>query len=496
VLLGEDGGRGQEERLLARDRDREGGANGDLGLAESDVATNEPVHRPRRLEVLLDRLDRALLVGSLDVREARFELLQEIRLDVVGHPGGPLALGIERDELARQLARAGAGACLDELPGLAAELRQRGRVAVRPHITRHFPDLLVRDVEAVVAAEGEEEIVARDPGDGSRLETEQVADPVILVDDKVARAQVGESLQGAAKPCVGPRRPLPEDLRVREEDEPELARHESTTGGRDREANGLVRRELFAGLQQLGLDLSEKRLRPQRLAAVGEGDHHPVPRADERLEIPLGLGEAARSDRRALRLEGVPLARGELVELDRLAQLGLRQKLLFPDLANLVELPDQVGWGKGGDEIGGRPGLLVVQRGLNEIEPALRGRMDDRLVQGAERPLGEGGEGAHRLDLVPEELDPDGLASGGGKDVDDSAPHREAAALFRSLDALVPGEGEALDQSVDSGLLTRPQANRLRPRLYGRQALGEADRRRADKPARLEDFKRPRALAH
>ena len=59
VLLGEDRRRREHERLAAvRDRD-ERGAHGDLGLAEADVAADEPVHRPRRLEILLDGLDRA-----------------------------------------------------------------------------------------------------------------------------------------------------------------------------------------------------------------------------------------------------------------------------------------------------------------------------------------------------------------------------------------------------------------------------------------------------
>jgi hypothetical protein len=54
VLLGEDRRRDEHERLLAVDGDRERRAHRDLGLAEADVAADEPVHRARRLEVLLD----------------------------------------------------------------------------------------------------------------------------------------------------------------------------------------------------------------------------------------------------------------------------------------------------------------------------------------------------------------------------------------------------------------------------------------------------------
>jgi hypothetical protein len=46
----------------------------------------------------------------------------------------------------------------------------------------------VRDVEPVLAAEGEQQVVARDAGDLLRLERLQAADAVVLVDDVVARA--------------------------------------------------------------------------------------------------------------------------------------------------------------------------------------------------------------------------------------------------------------------------------------------------------------------
>ena len=63
--------------------DRERGADRDLGLAEADVAADEPVHRPRRLEVLLHRLDRVLLIRRLAIRERRLELLQPLVVQVV-----------------------------------------------------------------------------------------------------------------------------------------------------------------------------------------------------------------------------------------------------------------------------------------------------------------------------------------------------------------------------------------------------------------------------
>ena len=82
VLLGEDRRRAEHEHLPAVDGDGERGAHRDLGLAEADVAADEPVHRPRRLEVLLDGLDRPRLVVGLAVRERRLEPLEPLVREV------------------------------------------------------------------------------------------------------------------------------------------------------------------------------------------------------------------------------------------------------------------------------------------------------------------------------------------------------------------------------------------------------------------------------
>src|SRR5213075_2251783 len=103
---------------------------------------------------------------------------------------------------------------LQQLPRLAAELRERGRLRVGADVARDLAELLVRDVEAVLAAEREQEVVARDAGDLLRLEPEQLADAVVLVDDVVARAQVGEALQRAAADPALARHAPAEDLVV------------------------------------------------------------------------------------------------------------------------------------------------------------------------------------------------------------------------------------------------------------------------------------------
>ena len=105
VLLREHGGRHEHQHLLAVHRDGERGAHGHLGLAEADVAADEPVHRMRRLEILHHRLDRGALVLGLAVREVVLEPLDPFVVDVVGDAGLRLPLRVELQQLAGHLAQ-------------------------------------------------------------------------------------------------------------------------------------------------------------------------------------------------------------------------------------------------------------------------------------------------------------------------------------------------------------------------------------------------------
>ena len=322
VLLGEDRGGREEQHLPAVHRDGERGAHRDLRLAEADVAADEPVHRPRRLEVLLHRLDRSLLVGRLAIGEARLELRQPLAREVVRDALARLALRVELDQVAGELADRLARTRLERLPGLAAELRERRRRGVGADVARDLPELLVRDVEPILPAEREQEVVARDAGDGLRLEPEQSADAVILVHDVVAGAEVGEGLQRPAAETALARRAAAEDLVVGQQDEAELAPDEAAARRRHGEEKLGLLRKLVPRLQHPGLDPAEEVLGAQRLAAMREGDDDALARAKERCELALGLGEAAGGDRRPLRLEREGLSLRERVELGRPRERG------------------------------------------------------------------------------------------------------------------------------------------------------------------------------
>ena len=156
-------------------------------------------------------LDRLALVGRLAVRERGLELAQPVRVGPEGEAEAALALGVEVEQLAGELLRGAAGARLHRVPARAAELGERRVGAAGADVARDLRELLARDEDAVVALVLEVEVVARDAGDRLGLEAGEAREAVVLVDDDVARAQVGERAQraaagagrGASRPCGG-----------------------------------------------------------------------------------------------------------------------------------------------------------------------------------------------------------------------------------------------------------------------------------------------------
>ena len=417
--------------------------------------------------------------GRLAVRERRLEPVQPVLREVVRDSRRVLAARVELEELAGELANRGARAALELVPRLASELGQGRRLRVGADVARDLADLLVRDVEAVFAAERELEVVARDAGDLARLEAEQLADAVVLVDDVVSGAELGEGLERAAGGCGAAAGAAAEDLRVGEQREPELAPDEAAARVGDGEQELRLVGQLLALVDQTGVDAAQQVLRAQRFALVRERDDGAQAAADERAELVLGFGEAARGDRGALRLERERLAGRERVELDRVRQVDRRQLLLLPDLADVDRLPDEVRARRdrrhevGRDRSRSLAGLVVGKSDVVEVEPALGRGVDRDLVDRMQRALRERREGADALDLVAEELDAERLAPGRRIDVDDASAERELASLLRLVDALVARERELLGERVDPRLVARSNANRLRARL-GR---GHAPRR-------------------
>jgi hypothetical protein len=112
-----------------------------------------------------------------------------------------------------------------------------------------------------------------------------------------------------------------------------------------------------------------------------------------------------------------------------------------------------------------------------------------------ERTLRERGEGPDRLDLVAEELDPEGFSPRRGKDVDQTATDRELAAFLDALHPLIAREREAFGEQLDPRLFALLDLDRRRPGFARRQSLGKRGCRGADEPSVREHVERPRTLA-
>src|SRR4029077_18899826 len=148
-------------------------------------------------------------------------------------------------------------------------------------------------------------------------------------------------------------------------------------------------------------------------------------------QLVLCLGESPRRHRRPLSLEGVWLATRKRIELRRPVERDRGEGLLLPDARDFLRLEDEVGRTvEHRHQVGGDSGCFaLVQEGrLDEIQAALRRGIDGRALDRAEGTLRERREGADRLDLVAEELDPERLAARGREDVDETAADGELPA--------------------------------------------------------------------
>ena len=192
VLLGEDRGGDQHQHLLAVGGGLEGGSQRHLGLAVADVAAHQPVHRAVGLHVALHQLDRLALVGCLGEREALLEFPLPVAVGPEGVAAAHAPLGVQLEQLPGQLLGGPAGACLERVPAAPAELAQRRMGAPGADVAGDLGQLVGGDEDAVVAVVFEVQVVARDARHGARLEAGEAGDAVVLVDDDVTRAQLGE----------------------------------------------------------------------------------------------------------------------------------------------------------------------------------------------------------------------------------------------------------------------------------------------------------------
>ena len=127
VLLRQQGRRHQDGHLPGAVHRHEGGAHGDLGLAEADVSTHQPVHRFGGEQICGHRVNGGLLVGCLLELECCRELL--IILAGIGerHALAGGSSGIDIQQLGRDIADSRRRLALGLLPLIGPQAVQRRR---------------------------------------------------------------------------------------------------------------------------------------------------------------------------------------------------------------------------------------------------------------------------------------------------------------------------------------------------------------------------------
>ena len=272
VLLGEEGGGDEDGRLHPVLHRLERGPDGHLGLAEADVAADQPVHGAVALHVVLDVADGLELVGRLLVGEGVLQLPLPggVGGEGVARRGDPLA--VEGHQLLGDVADRDPHLRLGPPPLGAAQAVEGGRVAAG--VVADGVDLVGRDVELVAPPELEEEVVALGPAHGLLHHPAVLADAVLVVDDVVARVEVVEEALGVGAPGPGrPVGPAPAgDVALDEDGQLDLGQDEAPLEGLDHDPAG-------AGFAQGAAPRPRGGPRPPPAAGRPSGRREPLPSA-------------------------------------------------------------------------------------------------------------------------------------------------------------------------------------------------------------------------
>jgi hypothetical protein len=258
-------------------------------------------------------------------------------------------------------------------------------------------------------------------------------------------------------------------------------------------------RQRLARVEQARVDAPEQALRPQCLAAMSERDDDALAGPDEGTELVLGFGQPACGESRPLRLEAEGLVLRQRIELGHSLERDRSEVFLLPDAADVVGLPHEIRRSfERPDEVlrDMAHGLSLGQAGFDQVGAPLRSRMDRRAVNRVQRALRERREGAHRLELVSEPLEPQRLPARRREDVDEPAADGELAALFDPLNALVPGHRERLGDGVDPAIVVGCEVQGLGPHARRRHRLGNCCGGGADEASARQDVERTRPLSH
>jgi len=222
VVLAREQRRGGDHRHLhAAHRRHEGRAHRHFGLAEADIATNQPVHRLTGGDVLDHLRNRRKLVVGFLVREARGKLLPGVVRGLQHRRLAQRAFGGEPDQLVGNLPDALLEPGLLGLPCAAAELVEQPFLVAE--LAQEF-NVFDGKIQAVATGVFERQAFVRCARRRDRLKPGVAPDAVIDMHHEVARAEgirLGEKVLRPPPPLL--RRadqPVPQNVLFRHHREP------------------------------------------------------------------------------------------------------------------------------------------------------------------------------------------------------------------------------------------------------------------------------------
>ena len=270
VLEAQDRRRAQQGDLVSVERHTHGGAHGDLGLAEADVAHDQPIHGLGCREIGEDLVDGGGLVWGLLVGEGLDKLLEARRRTHVRVTLLDLSHGVHLEERVGHRHDPVLHLGLSLLPGLAAELVESGALLADGPVTKELVeagDWQVHAVTAAVVDLGKLGLLAVQVDALQPLEAPQ---PVTGVDHEIAHSQLIDAAERGLLEALSWERAS-------------LLLAEELVGRDDREPSGLG---VEAVIQ--ATDPHAELLRSSELSRLHARGVKPV-RAEERLD-PLGAG--------------------------------------------------------------------------------------------------------------------------------------------------------------------------------------------------------------
>ncbi len=213
----------EDRHLLAGHGGDERGPERHLGLAEADIAADQPVHGLARAQIVQHGVDGAELVLGLLEREAGGELVVEARRQLEPLPPAQLAGGRDLDQLVGQLLDPLLDPGLAVLPADAAQLVEL-HFLVRIAVARQDVEVLDRHEELVAAGIEQLQAVVGRAAELERDEAVETADAVLGMDDEIAfaeRAHILDELVGGLGPArLAAGQPLAQQVLLADQAEP------------------------------------------------------------------------------------------------------------------------------------------------------------------------------------------------------------------------------------------------------------------------------------